>query len=202
MRCRSLLVFWSSLLAASLSPWLMLQASAQSPGAPSVESIEGALTPRRTRGGAAENTASYGVVERIRNVRRTRGPSFRELDELYEATATMPQKDLEINFDFNSDTISSAATPVLKNLGTALASGSIKGVSILIGGHTDRKGRADYNQSLSERRAQAIARYLVEQHGIDRARLETVGYGFRKLKLPKQPFADANRRVQIVNITP
>lgn len=69
-------------------------------------------------------------------------------------------------------------------------------------GHTDSTGSDAYNQTLSERRAQAVAAYLINQ-GVSSARIATRGYG------ESQPVADnstesgrqANRRVEI-KVTP
>ena len=47
---------------------------------------------------------------------------------------------------------------------------------VLITGHTDRIGDAGYNQRLSERRANAVKKYLVSQ-GIEEKRLHAVGKG-------------------------
>jgi len=47
---------------------------------------------------------------------------------------------------------------------------------INISGYTDRIGSAQYNQKLSERRANAVKAYLVRQ-GADAAKIETTGYG-------------------------
>ncbi len=49
-------------------------------------------------------------------------------------------------------------------------------LKIEIGGHTDNKGTAEYNQRLSESRAQSVYNYLVD-HGIDKTRLSYKGYG-------------------------
>ena len=43
-------------------------------------------------------------------------------------------------------------------------------------GHADERGSREYNLALGERRAKAIANYLILQ-GIDRSRIETVSYG-------------------------
>jgi outer membrane protein OmpA-like peptidoglycan-associated protein len=48
--------------------------------------------------------------------------------------------------------------------------------TVQIEGHTDSTGSAEYNQSLSERRAQAVERYLVAQ-GIDTSRIDSRGLG-------------------------
>lgn len=47
-------------------------------------------------------------------------------------------------------------------------------------GHTDSIGSEQYNQRLSERRAESVKKYLVEKFNIDGARLTTVGYGETK----------------------
>lgn len=46
-----------------------------------------------------------------------------------------------------------------------------------ISGHSDSQGSARYNQRLSERRAQAVADYLIRQGGVERSRISAVGYG-------------------------
>ncbi|HOY30652.1 MAG TPA: OmpA family protein [Bacteroidales bacterium] len=51
-----------------------------------------------------------------------------------------------------------------------------KTMKIEIGGHTDNKGTADYNQKLSENRARSVYEYLVNK-GIDKNRLSYKGYG-------------------------
>jgi len=51
---------------------------------------------------------------------------------------------------------------------------------IVIEGHTCNIGAESYNQTLSERRAQAVKKYLVEKGRINESRIKTVGYGERK----------------------
>lgn len=70
--------------------------------------------------------------------------------------------------------------------------------TVRIDGHTDNIGTLEYNQGLSERRAEAVAAYL-EARGISRDRLTVAGFSFT------QPVADnstsegraQNRRVEI-----
>jgi OOP family OmpA-OmpF porin len=78
-----------------------------------------------------------------------------------------------VNFDFDKSNIRPDAAVILDEAVSAL-SGSSAAVSVE--GHTDWVGTDAYNQGLSERRANSVKRYLVE-HGIDEARLSTVGYG-------------------------
>ena len=47
---------------------------------------------------------------------------------------------------------------------------------INVNGHTDRLGSAQYNQKLSERRAEAVKAYLVSR-GVEPAKIETYGFG-------------------------
>ena len=47
---------------------------------------------------------------------------------------------------------------------------------INVNGHADRLGSAQYNQQLSEKRAQAVRAYLVSK-GVDAAKVETFGFG-------------------------
>jgi OmpA-OmpF porin, OOP family len=54
---------------------------------------------------------------------------------------------------------------------------------VQIEGHTDNVGTADYNIALSQARAEAVVKYLVE-HGIDQKRLSAKGFG------AGQPVAD------------
>lgn len=54
-------------------------------------------------------------------------------------------------------------------------------VKVLVGGHTDNRGGASYNRRLSQKRAQAVADYLIGQ-GISRDRFSTKGYGPDKPK--------------------
>jgi OOP family OmpA-OmpF porin len=50
------------------------------------------------------------------------------------------------------------------------------GVNVEVSGHTDATGADDYNQGLSERRANSVLQYMVSK-GIDAGRLTSVGHG-------------------------
>ena len=65
-------------------------------------------------------------------------------------------------------------------------------------GHTSAEGEADFNQKLSEARAQAAVAFLVEHEGIDAARLEAVGKGSSELKNQENPMAPENRRTEFI----
>lgn len=65
-----------------------------------------------------------------------------------------------------------------------------------IEGHTSAEGDANFNQKLSEARAQAAVTFLVEHEGIDANRLESEGFGSSKLKNADDPMAPENRRTE------
>ena len=65
----------------------------------------------------------------------------------------------------------------------------------------DAKGSAEYNQKLSERRADVVRRYLIAQFGIDKSRLTAKGFGKAQLLDPARPEDGVNRRVQVLNMT-
>ena len=65
-----------------------------------------------------------------------------------------------------------------------------------IEGHTSAEGDANFNQKLSEARAQAAVTFLVDHEGIDASRLEAAGFGSSKLKNADDPMAPENRRTE------
>jgi len=147
----------------------------------------------------ATAAAESKVIQKVRG-RATRSLSVSEREEIASIVKDKPKIDLEINFDYNSADISAKSLPSVQALGRALASSDLKGSTFVVAGHTDAAGGEGYNQDLSERRADSIKRYLVEKYGINGSDLVTVGYGKSKLKDPSQPMAEANRRVQVVNM--
>ena len=101
------------------------------------------------------------------------------------------------NFDFNKAEVRPEGRTVLDGVVKTLKDNP--DTKVVIEGHTDSVGGDAYNKKLSERRAEAVKRYLVRQ-GIDAGRIRTVGYGKTK------PVADngteegraKNRRAEVV----
>jgi OmpA-OmpF porin, OOP family len=136
-------------------------------------------------------------------------PKFRSLrlldDEVPEAKVASAQAAaaagkpkslaLPVQFAFDSHDILPAARAQLD----ALAEGIRllpQERSIAVEGHTDALGTEEYNARLSMRRALAVKRYLVAQHGIDAARLRPIGMGKHETLPGRDPLAPENRRVQ------
>jgi outer membrane protein OmpA-like peptidoglycan-associated protein len=131
----------------------------------------------------------------IASLPTTRSLSARERDDVATVTNNRPHIDLEIFFDFRSAELGQRAMPSLMASGRALTSPELKGDEFLVAGHTDAKGDDSYNQRLSQRRAEAVKRFLVRKFKISPKDLVTVGYGKDQLKNKDDPFAAENRRV-------
>lgn len=117
------------------------------------------------------------------------------------AAARQPQSekvtlDTDTYFDFDKSTLKPEGERRLKELASRLA--AMKLEVVVATGHTDWTGTDAYNQKLSERRAQAVKRFLTEQ-GLPGDRIFTEGKG------EKQPIASnrtregraKNRRVEV-----
>ena len=95
-------------------------------------------------------------------------------------------------FDFNSAELKPGAYSELNRVANVL--NNFPQTTIRVEGHTDTKGGVEYNQRLSERRAESVKNALA-QRGVDSRRIEAVGYG------KSQPISSSdavNRRVVIV----
>jgi len=79
-----------------------------------------------------------------------------------------------VTFAFDSSQLNSQFYPVLDKVSATLA--EYNKTIIEVAGHTDSVGSDQYNQQLSERRANSVAAYL-SSHGVDRSRMVTIGAG-------------------------
>jgi outer membrane protein OmpA-like peptidoglycan-associated protein len=101
-----------------------------------------------------------------------------------------------ILFDVDSAALRPAAQENLKKLASILQ--KYDDTEILIEGHTDATGPEEYNQTLSERRANSVNNYLTGM-GVQKIRLTTVGYGeMQPVDTNDTPEGrQANRRVEV-----
>ena len=104
--------------------------------------------------------------------------------------------DSGILFDVNESTLRAAAQQNLSDLADSLE--EYEGTDVLVVGHTDATGAAEYNQELSERRADSARTYLLGA-GLDPERVTAMGMG------EEEPIdtndtdsgRQANRRVEV-----
>jgi outer membrane protein OmpA-like peptidoglycan-associated protein len=103
----------------------------------------------------------------------------------------------QIHFEYNKATIRKISHNVLDAVVEVLDKNS--DIKIQVQGHTDNRGSAAYNMTLSDRRAGAVMKYLVS-HGVDAHRLTSRGYGFDRPLVPNTSDENRalNRRVQFV----
>ena len=107
---------------------------------------------------------------------------------------------LQVQFDVNSYGLKKEGYETLKAMANAMASPRLNNCKFLIEGHTDASGDADYNRTLSEKRAETVKTFLT-YNDIDEGILTTKGMGEDIPLDSKNPYAAENRRVQfkIVN---
>jgi outer membrane protein OmpA-like peptidoglycan-associated protein len=99
--------------------------------------------------------------------------------------------DSGLMFDFDSYTLTPGTKQNLTGLAKTL--NKYEDTDILIEGHTDKTGTADYNMTLSKKRSQSVANYI-EQLNVKRGRITTSGYG------EQQSISEVdqeNRRVEV-----
>jgi OmpA-OmpF porin, OOP family len=104
------------------------------------------------------------------------------------------QFDLLANFEFNSEQLTQAARENLDQFAKAIKDPRLAGSKFEIDGHTDAVGPEEYNQGLSERRADAVVSYLASD-GIDKSLLVARGFGKTKPRVAN-PYSSENRRVE------
>ncbi|MBT5496557.1 MAG: OmpA family protein [Alphaproteobacteria bacterium] len=110
--------------------------------------------------------------------------------------------DLEIRFEIGSAKLTKSARSLLARLATALKDQRLAASRFEVAGHTDASGKRAYNQKLSERRARTVVAFLANSLGVKRSRLTASGKGEDALKDPLNANSSANRRVEIINLTP
>jgi outer membrane protein OmpA-like peptidoglycan-associated protein len=127
---------------------------------------------------------------------KTAAPSpARARVERDDSTADASALSLPVRFAFDSADILPPARTQLDALAEGIKLLSPDSI-VTVEGHTDAAGSGAYNLELSKLRARAVRDYLVQRHGIDGARLKTVGYGEARPIEGSDPYAALNRRVQ------
>jgi len=118
---------------------------------------------------ASEENPAY-----FRNIRVAAGGR-----KLYDAIAEKGRVATQgIFFDSGSDRIRPESAPTLKEIGEMLKEHA--DLKLGIEGHTDNVGNAASNQTLSEKRAEAVRQELISRYGIDASRLTSKGLGATK----------------------
>jgi outer membrane protein OmpA-like peptidoglycan-associated protein len=125
------------------------------------------------------------------------GRILRHADHIRLSASLDGKVRLLVFFDFDKATLQTSSYPELDRAVALMKADA--NMEVEIAGYTDAQGTDAYNKDLSQRRANSVREYLV-QNGIPKARLEAVGYG------ETNPIADnetefgraENRRVEFV----
>jgi OOP family OmpA-OmpF porin len=114
---------------------------------------------------------------------------------------------IHVNFDFDKSNIRKADEAELKKAIDFVR--KYPDSKVELEGYTDSKGTEQYNQKLSERRAEAVKQYLIKEGAVDKAMISATGYGESRPIAPNKtqdgkdnPEGRAeNRRVEILIIS-
>jgi outer membrane protein OmpA-like peptidoglycan-associated protein len=130
---------------------------------------------------------------------------FSNLDELLSGSGQLGSgtapilMPTDLLFDYDSATLRPGATASLQKLGRLIQRNPM--AVFRVEGHTDSFGSDQYNMDLSQRRAETVKAWLIENMSIDATRVQTQGYGKTRLIVPADRSVDEqqlNRRVEIV----
>jgi OOP family OmpA-OmpF porin len=165
-------LFWTSVEARGQSIWL-----------------SGAAPDYQSRKQAGELAfAVWGVVDVVNDIAiiGQAGTCQQEIDDLL--------KDQRVVFRTGRAELAESSYPMLGMVASIARACETR---LEIAGHTDSAGDASVNQKLSERRADAVRKYLV-QSGVDPERLKATGYGESQPVAENQSEAGrrANRRIE------
>jgi outer membrane protein OmpA-like peptidoglycan-associated protein len=152
-------------------------------------------TSGTTRGTAEVTTFNHSVLLGLRYAFNASAPAPAPVAA--PAAAPAPARTFLVFFDFDRADLTDRARAIIAEAAqNAQRTGAAR---IEVAGHADRSGTPQYNQRLSERRAQAVAAEL-ERRGVARSALSIQAFGESR---PLVPTADGvrepqNRRVEIV----
>lgn len=125
--------------------------------------------------GCALDTDGDGVSDYVDSCPNT--PTGREVDAKgckFVLTRT-EEVTLKVNFASNSSVVQGSQMAEIERV--ALFLRKYGDVSATIEGHTDDRGAAAYNETLSQRRADAVGDVLITRFGISGSRISAIGYG-------------------------
>jgi len=179
----------------SIGPGLSLTAEYRLMG-----TLDGSVEANRTsagtvrRGDADVQNLNHAIFVGIRQMLYTPPPAA---PAVAPAAAPVPSRSFIVFFDFDRSNLTDRARQIVAE--AAQNAQRAETTRIEVSGHADRAGTVQYNQRLSERRAQTVAAEL-ERNGVPRSAMFIQAFGETR---PLVPTADGvrepqNRRVEIV----
>ena len=150
-----------------------------------------AQVEQKTRAAAQQAAQAQTLADSAVNRVDTLQNTVANLDNYHVVT------EAAVHFGFNKDNLTKKAKDALDQLATDV--GNTKGYIIAVEGSTDSVGSADYNYTLSQRRADAVIQYLASQHNIPAHKIYLIGLGKDKPAESNKTSGGraANRRVDV-----
>ena len=165
------------------------------PGGPRVSATRGFSLSRPTP------PAETGSTQPRTTPRQSATRPARRPTQGQTASATQQRRvDLRLSFGVGSAELSDSAQAQVRAFAEALRRPQLANARVRIEGHTDSSGGRAMNLRLSQKRAQAVADFLVNQ-GIAATRLEVRGYAYDQPLAGQPASAHQNRRVEAVRIS-
>jgi OOP family OmpA-OmpF porin len=147
---------------------------------------------------AGAQTSADGAQRSANDVKMFASSGFDKMGQRMDSMNKFQMsKSVTVLFGVDKATLTPEAKQQIDELAKQAANGDRYVIEVQ--GYTDKSGSADYNNALSERRAQAVARYLANQENIAVRNITMLGQGYA------QPVADdktrdgrkQNRRVEV-----
>jgi peptidoglycan-associated lipoprotein len=131
---------------------------------------QGVTSPDAQPGAGPGTGKERGIIEE--ELARARAREQEKERQRQEAMRLSPLKD--VHFDFDSYTVVSAELPGLKEIAEWMK--RFRDIRIIVEGHCDERGTADYNFALGQKRAEVVKEYLVKS-GVEEGRIKTISFG-------------------------
>ncbi|NLQ17800.1 OmpA family protein [Marinomonas sp. M1K-6] len=144
----------------------------------------------------ADSTAADPIAEPVDEIAQ-QSPAEDIISE-QPKVVVQPPANINIQFGVNKADVEQKFYPEIQKFATFLQDNP--GSTVVIEGHTDDSGAASYNQTISEKRAKAIAEVLIQTFEISEDRVNAIGYGEERPLFDNDTaeHRQANRRVVAV----
>jgi outer membrane protein OmpA-like peptidoglycan-associated protein len=152
-------------------------------GIPDVEDacpdVKGVKSPDPKKNGCPPDTDGDGILDDVDACPQLAGPPNQDPKKHGCPLVVVTEKEIKINeqvkFKFNSAEILKESDGLLSQVKAVLADHP-EITKVRVEGHTDNVGNDAYNKALSGRRAAAFIMWMTD-HGVDKKRLVSAGYG-------------------------
>jgi OmpA-OmpF porin, OOP family len=128
---------------------------------------------------AAADQKAQAAGQQADQAQTSASNAVHRVDSLQNAVANLDNyhvvTEASVHFGFDRDALTKEAKEALDKLAGDIP--NTKGYILTVEGGTDSTGPADYNYSLSQRRADAVIQYLASQHNVPAYKIYLIGLG-------------------------